>query len=73
MSEWISVKDRMPEITEGLRSSKAVLVWCPERMNTYAANWTGSYWIFWGAYGRNEIPEDITHWRSLPAPPTEAQ
>ena len=72
MSEWISVKDRLPEITPGLRSSKSVLVWCPERMNRYTANWTGSYWIFFGGYGRNEVTEEVTHWMQLPEAPASS-
>ena len=67
MSGWISVKTRKPD------DSKAVLVWCPERWNIYAACWTGKEgrWRVFGD-GLNRKLDDqqkVTHWMPLPEPP----
>lgn len=69
MNEWISVKDRLPEITEGLSTSRAVIVWQPEYKNEFCANWNNRHWQIFGAFGR--IVEGITHWQPLPAPPEQ--
>ena len=67
MSEWIKVQQRMPGDT------KSVLVWCPERKNTYSAYWVAPYWYFFGGsgIGRGVIDEKVTHWTPKPDPPAE--
>ena len=67
MSEWISVDEHMPEITEGLQCSRAVLVWQPEYQNIFEANWDRRKWQIFGAFGR--VVEGVTHWQPLPDPP----
>lgn len=58
---WIPVSERLPE--EGY----AVLVWCPERKNTYCAYLEeGQWWIF-GAYFE-KVKLEVTAWQSLPKP-----
>jgi len=71
VGKWISVDERMPAITEGLRASRAVLIWQPEYKNRYAANWDGRKWQLFGAFGR--VVEGVTHWREMPEPPTDQQ
>lgn len=68
--EWISVKDRLPELipcNAGTAYSEAVIVWTDNR-KTMIAVWDGidflcaaDYWEAWG--------EEITHWTPLPQPP----
>jgi hypothetical protein len=54
------------------RNTKARLVWCPERRNTYVVVW--SYllpgWIHFSG-GDRELREEPTHWMPLPKPPEE--
>lgn len=72
MSEWISVKDRLPELRDDQYPSKDVLVVVnDEHKSMYVAYYT--------TYGEWEVQEtgcgccskDIkpTHWMSLPKPP----
>lgn len=70
MAEWISVKDRLPELipSKGTRAySDAVLVWTSGR-KAMVAIWDGIDFLcamsFWEAWG-----EEITHWMPLPKPP----
>ena len=60
MSEW-------KPIETAPRTSKAILVWCPERKNIYIVCWFDEWQHFCGT-GRtlNETP---THWMPLPEPP----
>ena len=52
------------------KSSKAILVHCGDRRNTYTVTWFRLYegWAILGGGALNEKP---THWMPLPAPPTE--
>ena len=58
ISEWVSVEERMPE------QRKAVLVFIPSRMSTFAAYRKGDKWFEW----RLDNGE-ITHWRPMPEAP----
>ena len=60
---WIPVQEAMPPDT------KTVLVWCPERKNTYSANWVVPFWCHFADNGNRKVEQVITHWRPLPAPP----
>lgn len=51
------------------RDSKARLVWCPDRQNTYAATRYKDKWCIFGGGVLHEVP---THWMPLPTPPIEA-
>jgi len=63
MSEWISVKDKLPG------NSRSVLVWCPERFNKYTAYFNDGHWFHFGGVGRYLMTEDVTHWMPTPDPP----
>ena len=52
------------------RNSKARLVWCQERRNTYAVNWYGNDWYIFGAC-HLMLQETATHWMPLPPPPSD--
>jgi len=64
MAGWIRVQERMPPDT------KSVLVWCPERRNTYTATWRVPFWEYFGGNGR-QLEETVTHWMPKPEPPQE--
>lgn len=65
MSEWISVKDRLPQ---GEPVSEICVVFAPPsvspRLAFYAPQF--SQWFRWD----NEPIENVTHWMPLPDPPT---
>ena len=63
MSDWISVRERMPDDT------KSVLVWCPSRRNKYTACWVCPDWIHFGGRFDVIVLEDVTHWMPTPEPP----
>ena len=75
MSEWISVKERLPETIRcnaGTEYSEAVVV-LTENRKICTAIWNGRMWIgdfgFWEAWD-----DEITHWMSvlpLQEPPEE--
>ena len=61
VQEWISVKDRLPEV------GKKVLVYCKENKNDYEI---GAYSdTYRGFFVRQTWYENITHWMPLPQPP----
>jgi hypothetical protein len=50
------------------KDSKARLVWCPERQNTFAVVWDVAHgWCIWG--GWRKLEQTPTHWMPLPKPP----
>ena len=66
MSEWISVEDRLPEITSGLDTSKCILVYTPHNKCQYTAFlWFGDFFHF----DCSRPLEGVTHWQPLPRPP----
>ena len=72
MSEWISVKDRLPELipcNAGTAYSEVVIVWTSGR-KAMAAVFSGDSFIcaadYWEAWD-----EEVTHWMPLPEPPGE--
>lgn len=74
MSEWISVKDRLPDLIlcrAGSAYSDAVIVWTSGR-KAMIAIYDGIDFLcaadYWDAFG-----EEITHWMPLPEPPNEPE
>lgn len=74
MSEWISVEDRLPEV--GID----VLVWIKKGPGKKAAVTAGLFfdhgegspiWMGWESEEPFRHSWKITHWRPLPAPPSE--
>ena len=64
MSEWISVKDRLPE------GNKNVLVCCYKNAVGYRIDIT--FYCDQSEYGSGwYLPANITHWMPLPEPPKE--
>ena len=64
MSEWISVKDRLPEATNGM------FLVCYRFMGKYSARMV----VAWYGGKFRDIETrivDVTHWMPLPAPPEE--
>lgn len=66
MSEWISVKDRLPQAT-----GKYLCAVKDKRGNlwTIASDWSLEMKSWFGDYG--EIKNIVTHWMPLPDPPKE--
>ena len=68
-SEWISVKDRLPEIDEFVlvcRNWRGKLVQCVDRIRLYYDREKPKEEQRWYGF----MYSDITHWQPLPAPPT---
>lgn len=59
MSDWISVKDRLPE------KNDRVLCFSPQA----AGAETGGISVQWGWMCKSCKSSDITHWQPLPEPP----
>ena len=68
MSEWIRVKDRLPQVT-----GKYLCAVKDKRGNlwTIASDWSLEMKSWFGDYG--EIKNIVTHWMPLPEPPKENQ
>lgn len=68
MSDWISVKDRLPQVTGkylcAVKDKRGDL-W------TIASDWSLEMKSWFGNYG--EIKNIVTHWMPLPEPPKENQ
>jgi thioesterase domain-containing protein len=62
-SQWISVKDRVPEKTEWC------LVFADGAMNCMAWNSMDDEWQDWTLPKAPNITDTITHWMPLPKPP----
>lgn len=63
--EWISVKDRLPDVNMG------VLVFIPDEDNHITSGmWdVGKEWVLLDEY---RVPEcEVTHWLPLPKPPKQ--
>ena len=70
MSEWISVKDRLPES----QADVLVVAFWHERWQTMMG-WhsdMGKKWRVITPHGERE-PGGVTHWMSLPDPPKEGE
>lgn len=72
MSEWISVKDKLPE------NNVTVLAYCEKTKKYFIGNAIyrcfsdGVYWRHEGARGAMyTVTSKVTHWMPLPEPPEE--
>lgn len=65
--EWISVEDRLPEKNQDVLVYSGNFIGGMMNVYTYVGNdnWADDY----GHWGNTEL-EGITHWMSLPTPPT---
>ena len=64
VQEWISVKDRLPEINIG------VLVYTPRFKNTFEVFYKGDgKWEIASYRGGEILNDEVTHWMPLPQPP----
>ncbi len=72
MSEWIRVKDRLPELTEKNH-------WDPPELNVYfvrngkviqgVCNWSDyAGVVFMSSTGIGFLPEEVSHWMPNPMP-----
>ena len=76
---WISVKDRLPELTVRLDYDLSDKKWLSKRVLVFIRyqcgmeikidRWTGFYGGRWEHF--NPIVGDVTHWMPLPEPPKE--
>lgn len=60
------------DIASAPKTTRAILVHCPERQNTYAVSWDDlqGCWAYFGGSHR-ELMEEPTKWMPLPLPPVE--
>lgn len=66
--EWISVKDRLPEMLH------AALVYCPKYNNVFCADIReDGHWYDFIQGNGGQIVDEVTHWMPLPEPPKEAR
>lgn len=67
MSEWVSVRDRLPEI------GVEVLVYDCGFMGVWSLNKTDQG-VFWeDGHGDQYSVDEVTHWMPLPEPPEEGR
>lgn len=73
MSEWISVKDRLPEFATGRTSTDLLLIaytYNREMVTSVASFERHSNGTFyWTAGEWDDVVQGVTHWQPLPAPP----
>lgn len=81
MNNWISVKDRLPEIPDGIAKSEGLitpyilitLVLGEEKISCPGVyRYTTGEWMAFSNYGRlKEITDEytVTHWMPMPEPP----
>lgn len=59
-------------IEEAPKTRTAILVWCPERKNTYMVTWDDRYDGEWRTFGGfTTLGEYPSHWMPVPPPPEE--
>lgn len=68
MSEWINVKDKLPEINKEVLIYRGSYIGVPMSIYTYLGHdeWEDEY-----GYWTRADDEGITHWMPLPKPPRE--
>ena len=74
--DWISTKDRTPELLEGRNYSPNVFAWCNDELMVMSYVYINNDGWFWASangdiYGHAELDDDYQpiHWMPLPEPP----
>lgn len=74
MSEWISVKDKLPELEAPEQESRPVLTYSSYRsLDNMVVGIYGVYTESKGFWSDGERHLLVTHWMPLPEPPVEAK
>lgn len=80
MSEWISIKDELPELLAGEDYSENVLASNGKKLYVMALFHDADGWSWGNCYGfingNAQMDDDysnITHWMPLPTPPKEQE
>ena len=63
MSEWISVKDRLPE-----EAVMEYIIYATNGIDVRSSVWSHGHWIDDEGYWLDDY---VTHWMPLPEPPKE--
>ena len=66
MSEWISVKDRLPDTSADI----LVAAYWHDSWQTMVGWYSGNYWWVYTSHGAF-MPGPVSHWMPLPEPPKE--
>lgn len=68
-SQWVPVSEKLPKRGGG-RTSKAVLIWCPENQCQFTATYCPEL-EEWEHFPRGAVMWPVTRWMHLPADPQE--
>lgn len=67
---WNTRAPQWQPISSAPKTTRSILVWCPERQNQYLVYWDDRYEGEWRTVGGGTVlTESPTHWMPLPAPP----
>ncbi|HIE0523767.1 TPA: DUF551 domain-containing protein [Stenotrophomonas maltophilia] len=70
VDSWNVRAPQWQPIESAPKTTRYILVWCPERQNQYMVSWDGRYEGEWRTVGGwTALTEAPTHWMPLPAPP----
>lgn len=74
MSEWISVKDRLPKRAHRVLVAyrKSFNAFRGNRRTVYEARYSGGAWRFLSPNLKTRKSTHVTHWMPLPIPPDAA-
>ncbi|WP_333627828.1 Lar family restriction alleviation protein [Stenotrophomonas cyclobalanopsidis] len=69
-ARWNTRAPQWQPIESAPKTTRSILVWCPERQNQYMVSWDDRYGGEWRTVGGGTVlTESPTHWQPLPAPP----
>lgn len=67
---WNTRAPQWQPIESAPKTTRSILVWCPERQNQYMVFWDSRYEGEWRTVGGGtSLTEQPTHWQPLPVPP----
>lgn len=70
VAAWNTRAPQWQRIESAPRTTRSILVWCPERQNQYMVSWDDRYEGEWRTVGGwTALTEAPTHWQPLPAAP----